>query len=44
MAQPRTNLISHVSDKGKEIIEIMVHTAANIPLVDNNPPFCFVTG
>ncbi|CAF0799674.1 unnamed protein product [Brachionus calyciflorus] len=43
MAQPRTNLITHVSNKGFEVIEVMVHTAANIPINGQIIPNCYVT-
>lgn len=43
MAQPRTSFISHVAQKGQEIIELMVHTGANLPIVDNLMPNSYVT-
>lgn len=34
----------HVADKGKEIIEIIIHRAINIPVIKGKVQKAFVTG
>ncbi|CAF4098028.1 unnamed protein product [Rotaria sp. Silwood2] len=37
-------LFPHVATRGKDLLHILVHGAANLPLVDGRQPRCYVTG
>ncbi|CAF3623238.1 unnamed protein product [Rotaria sp. Silwood1] len=36
-------LFPHVATRGKDLLHILVHGAANLPFVDSRPPRCYVT-
>ncbi len=36
-------LFPHVANRGKDLLHILVHGAANLPYVDGRQPRCYVT-
>ncbi|CAF1270425.1 unnamed protein product [Rotaria sordida] len=36
-------LFPHVATRGKDLLHILVHGAANLPFIDGRPPRCYVT-
>jgi hypothetical protein len=36
-------LFPHVAGRGKDLLHILVHGAANLPFVDGRQPRCYVT-
>lgn len=36
-------LFPHVANRGKDLLHILVHGAASLPLVDGRHPRCYVT-
>ena len=36
-------LFPHVAQRGRDLLHVLVHGAANLPFVDGRPPRCYVT-